>query len=104
MLRAIGMNMKNIKRMIIKESVIHGVLSVIIAGVFSSYNIYKSMQRANEIFSQGLGIEQAYEFNVPVVEILQFGILAIIICVIAGYIAQNKVSKLSIVDGLKNEE
>lgn len=104
MLRAIGMSMKNIKRMIIKESVIYGVLSVIIAGVFSSYNTYKSMQRANEIFSQGLGIEQAYEFNVPVVEILQFGIVAIIICVIAGYIAQSKVSKLSIVDGLKNEE
>lgn len=103
-IRAVGMSMKNIKKMIIKESVIYGVLSVIIAGVFSSYNTYKSVQRANEIFSQGLGIKQAYEFNIPVVEILQFGIVAILICVIAGYIAQNKVSKLSIVDGLKNEE
>lgn len=104
MLRAVGMSMKNIKRMIIKESFIYGVLSIIIAGLFSSYNTYKSMQRANEIFSQGLGIEQAYVFKVPTVEILQFGLVAIFICVIAGYIAQNKVSKLSIVDGLKNEE
>ncbi|GAA0864846.1 ABC transporter permease [Paraclostridium tenue] len=103
-LRAIGMSMKNIKKMIIKESIIYGVLSSIIAGVFSSYNTYKSMQRANEIFSKGMGIKQAYEFKVPVVEILQFGVAAILICVIAGYLAKNRVSKLSIVEGLRNEE
>ncbi|MEG2458117.1 MAG: FtsX-like permease family protein, partial [Bacilli bacterium] len=103
-LRAIGMSMKNIKKMILKESIIYGVLSSIIAGVFSTYDTYKNMQRANEIFSQGLGIKQAYEFKVPVVEILQFGVAAILICVIAGYLAKNRVSKLSIVEGLKNEE
>lgn len=103
-LRAIGMSMKNIKKMILKESIIYGVLSSIIAGVFSSYDTYKNMQRANEIFSQGMGIKQAYEFKVPVVEILQFVVAAILICVIAGYLAKNRVSKLSIVEGLKNEE
>ena len=103
-LRAIGMRMKNIKKMILKESIIYGVLSSIIAGVFSSYDVYKNMKKANEIFSQGLGIKQAYEFKVPVVEILQFGVAAILICVIAGYLAKNRVSKLSIVEGLKNEE
>lgn len=103
-LRAIGMSIKNIKKMILKESTIYGVLSSIIAGVFSSYDTYKNMQKANEVFSQGLGIKQAYEFKVPVVEILQFGVAAILICVIAGYLAKNRVSKLSIVEGLKNEE
>ncbi|MEG1009887.1 MAG: FtsX-like permease family protein, partial [Clostridia bacterium] len=103
-LRAIGMSMKNIKKIILKESIIYGVLSSIIAGVFSSYDTYKNMQRANEIFSQGMGIKQAYEFKVPVVEILQFGVAAILICVVAGYLAKNRVSKLSIVEGLKNEE
>lgn len=102
-LRAIGMSIKNIKKMILKESIIYGVLSSIIAGVFSSYDSYKHMQRANELF-QGLGIKQVYEFKVPVVEILQFGVAAILICVIAGYLAKNRVSKLSIVEGLKNEE
>lgn len=102
-LRAIGMSIKNIKKMILKESIIYGVLSSIIAGVFSSYNIYKNMQRANEIFSQGLGIKQVYEFNVPVVEILQFGVAAILICVVAGYLANNRVPKLSIVERLRNE-
>lgn len=102
-LRAIGMSIKNIKKMILKESIIYGVLSSIIAGVFSSYNVYKNMQRANEIFSQGLGIKQVYEFNVPVVEILEFGVAAILICVVAGYLANNRVSKLSIVEGLRNE-
>ncbi len=103
-LRAIGMSIKNIKKLILKESIIYGVLSSIIAGVFSSYDVYKNMQRANEIFSQGLGIKQAYEFKVPVVEILQFGVSAILICLIAGYLAKNRISKLSIVEGLKNEE
>lgn len=102
-LRAIGMSIKNIKKMILKESIIYGVLSSIIAGVFSSYNIYKNMQRANKIF-QEMGTKQVYEFKVPVVEILQFGVAAILICVIAGYLAKNRVSKLSIVEGLKNEE
>ena len=62
------------------------------------------MQRANETFSQGLGIKQAYEFNIPVVEILQFTVGAILICVFAGYLAKNKVEKLSIVEGLRNEK
>lgn len=103
-LRSIGMSMKNIKKMILKESIIYGLLSATIAGVFSSYNVYKNMQRANEMFSKGLGIKQAYEFKVPIVEILQFGIGAIIICVIAGFLAKNKISKLSIVEGLRNEK
>jgi putative ABC transport system permease protein len=103
-LRAIGMSIKNIKKLILKESIIYGILSSIIAGVFSSYDTYKNMQRANEIFSQGMGIKQAYEFKVPLVEILQFGVAAILICVIAGYLAKNRVSKLSIVEGLRNEE
>ncbi len=102
-LRAIGMSMKNIKKLILKESIIYGVLSSIIAGLFSSYDIYKHMQRANKYF-QELRTKQVYEFKVPVVEILQFGVAAILICVIAGYLAKNKVSKLSIVEGLKNEE
>ncbi|MBO3443216.1 ABC transporter permease [Clostridium sp. CCUG 7971] len=89
-LRAIGMSMKNIKKMILKESIIYGVLSSIIAGIFSSYDVYKNMQRANEVFSQGLGIKQAYEFKIPVVEILQFGVAAILICIIAGYLAKTE--------------
>lgn len=103
-LRSIGMSMKNIKKMILKESIIYGILSSIIAGVFSSYNVYKNMQRANEAFSKGLGIKQAYEFSIPAVEILQFGVATILICVVAGYLANNRVSKLSIVEGLRNEE
>ncbi|MCU9812424.1 ABC transporter permease [Paraclostridium sp. AKS81] len=103
-LRSIGMSMKNIKKMILKESIIYGILSSIIAGIFSSYDTYKNMQRANETFSKGLGIKQAYEFNIPAVEILQFGVAAILICVVAGYLANNRVSKLSIVEGLRNEE
>ncbi|WGX75222.1 FtsX-like permease family protein [Paraclostridium bifermentans] len=103
-IRSIGMSMKNIKKMILKESIIYGMLSSIIAGIFSSYDTYKNMQRANEAFSKGLGIKQAYEFKIPVVEILQFGVSVIIICVIAGYLANNRVSKLSIVEGLRNEE
>lgn len=102
-LRAIGMSIKNIKKMILKESIIYGVLSSIIAGLFSSYDIYKHMQRANEFFSQETRIKQVYEFKVPVVEIIQFGVAAILICVIAGYLAKNKVSKLSIVEDLRNE-
>ncbi len=102
-LRALGMSIKHIKKMILKESTIYGVLSSIIAGLFSSYDIYKHMQRANKYF-QEMRIKQAYEFKVPVVEILQFGVAAILICLIAGYLAKDRVSKLSIVEGLKNEE
>ena len=102
-LRAIGMSMKNIKKLILKESIIYGVLSSIIAGLFSSYDTYKHMQEANEVFSQGMGIKQAYEFKVPVVEIIQFGVAAILICLIAGYLAKNRISKLSIIEGLRNE-
>ena len=48
-------------------------------------------------------MENMVKFSIPKIEILQFSIVSIVICIIAGYLAKIKIEKLSIVEGLRNE-
>ena len=102
-LRAIGMSMNSVKKMIIKESALYGILSSLVSGTVSTYNYYKYVKMTNRIYSQGLDMENMVKFSIPKIEILQFSIVSIVICIIAGYLAKIKIEKLSIVEGLRNE-
>ena len=100
-LRALGMNLRKVKNMIIKESLIYGTLSIIVASVFSSLDYYKFVQMVNWGQQQGFGKENVMAFNIPFMEIMQFSIATIAICLLAVYLSKNKIEKLSIVEGLK---
>lgn len=103
-LRAIGMSMKKIKSMIVKESIMYGVLSTLIASIISTFNYYKFVNMVNVGQSQILGVENSMKFYIPIYEILQFGVATILICLVGSYLSKNKIEKLSIVDGLKINE
>ena len=103
-LRAIGMSVKQIKNMIIKESLIYALTSSVIASVIATYIHYKEFNRFNEIYRSGLGIENIVKVSLPINEIVQFTLISIIICLIAVYISKKKIEKLSIVEGLKTKE
>lgn len=103
-LRSIGMTVKQIKSMIIKESIIYGLLSSIIAAVLGTYKHYAFMKRVNLDYSQGLGIDNVATFKFPTIEIIQFSAIAIIICLVAVCISKRKIEKLNIIEGLKTNE
>jgi putative ABC transport system permease protein len=103
-LRAIGMSMKKIKSMIIKESLIYGVLSILVSTMISTYDYFKFIRMVNYGHSQGLGKENVMKFTIPVTQILQFGVATLLICLVAVYISKNKIEKISIVEGLRVNE
>lgn len=103
-LRAIGMSKKMIKHMIIQESIMYGIFSTLLASIFASYEYYKYVNLSNKSFAQGLDKLNILKFNIPLTEILQFGFVAILICLVAAYFSKRRIEKLSIVEGLKENE
>ncbi|MDB2754089.1 hypothetical protein C4005_11880 [Clostridioides difficile] len=99
--RAIGMSKKNVKRMLIKENMIYGVLSMIVAGIISSFNYYKIVSETNKLNQQVYGINNSIKFEIPIYEILIFGSISVFVCVIAVYFSNKMINKLSIVSGIK---
>lgn len=100
-LRAIGMSVKQIKNMIIKESIIYALSSSLIASIIGAYMHYQEFTKYNEIYKNGVNIDNIVEVTLPINEIVQFTLISIIICLIAVYISKKKIEKLSIVKGLK---
>ncbi len=102
--RAVGMSKKNVKRMLIKENIIYGVLSMIVAGIISSFNYYKMISETNKLNQQIYGISNSIKFEIPIYEILIFGLISVFVCIIAVYFSNKMINKLSIVSGIKENE
>ncbi|WP_018589703.1 ABC transporter permease [Terrisporobacter glycolicus] len=100
-LRAMGMSMKNIKKMIVKESMIYALFSIVVSSVVATISYSKFIYMVNSIRAEGLGLENSMSYNIPINEILQFGIATIVMCLLATYLSRNKIIKLSIVEGLR---
>ncbi|WP_434564637.1 FtsX-like permease family protein [Thermoanaerobacterium thermosaccharolyticum] len=103
-LRAIGMTVKQLKSMIIKESIIYGVLSSIIAAVIGSYNVYSFYSLVNRQYKAGFNISERLQFKFPVIPILLYSAIVIVICILSSYVSAKKVEKLNIVEGLNITE
>lgn len=103
-LRAIGMSMKKVKSMIIKESLIYGILSILVSSIIGTIKYFEYIKMVNFHQLQGFGKENVMAYNIPFAEILQFAIATILICLVAVYLSKNKIEKLSIVEGLKNND
>ncbi|WHE08209.1 FtsX-like permease family protein [Thermoanaerobacterium thermosaccharolyticum] len=99
-LRAIGMTVKQLKSMIIKESIIYGVLSSIIAALIGGYRVYRFYKMLNEDYSHGFGATHLPQFKFPVIPMLLYSAIVIVICILSSYVSAKKVEKLNIVEGL----
>lgn len=101
-LRAIGMTVKQIKSMLLKEAIIYGILSSTIAALTGSYKYYKFMQRVNADYAYGFNMSSNVgTFHIPILEILIFTCTATIVCILAAYLSNKKIEKLNIIEGLK---
>lgn len=103
-LRAIGMSMKKVKSMIVKESLVYGVLSILVSSFLATSKYFKYINMVNTHQAQGFGKENVLAYNIPFAEIFQFGVATILICLVAVYLSKYKIEKLTIVEGLKNNE
>ena len=103
-LRSIGMSMKKIKSMLIKESLIYAFLSCILGSAHAIYKGYKDVSMVNEIMEVGFGAKNLEKFEVPFNEIVIFTFLVIVVCIISVYLSKQKLEKMSISDGINMNE
>ena len=103
-LRSIGMSMKKIKSMLIKESLIYGFFSCILGSAHAIYVEYKKVSMTNKIMKIGFGVDSLEKFEVPFNEIVIFTFLVIIVCIISVYLSKQKLEKMSISEGINMNE
>lgn len=103
-LRAIGMTVKQLKNMIIKESIFYGILGSIIAALMGSYKVYSLYSLVNRQYKGAFNINKTIQFTVPIIPILLYSAIVIAICILSAYISARRVEKLNIVEGLNITE
>jgi putative ABC transport system permease protein len=98
-LRAIGMSTKNIKKIIMIESTLYGVISSIISSIVATILYNRQITEINNISLEG-GYTKMLEHDIPFTYIIVFALITVIMCIISVYFSKDKIEKLSIVDGI----
>lgn len=94
--KSIGMAEKQIKKMIVLESVYYAIIASfygILMGMPLSYILYRLMSEL-----------RAYEWNIPWSSIVMVFIGAILMVIIASMISLRKMNKINIMDSIRSEE
>ncbi|AFS79573.1 ABC transporter permease protein [Gottschalkia acidurici 9a] len=100
-LKAIGMTSKQLKNMILKETIIYGLLSSIVAATIGTYEYYGFASFVNNQLKEAFNISNSVKFNIPIIEIMQFTTVTMLVCIAVAYLFRKEIDKLSIVEGLK---
>ena len=103
-MRAIGMTVKQLKSMIIKETVVYGIFGSIIAAFLGIYRVYEGYERVSRDYKNGFGVINMPQFKFPIIPILLYSGIVIGICILSAYISARKAGKFNIVEGLNVTE
>ncbi|MEG1132125.1 MAG: FtsX-like permease family protein [Romboutsia sp.] len=102
-LRAIGLSVRNMKKMVIYEALAYTVLSFIIALIPSMINLIKFVNWNNNAY-KNFGIEHFMSFTFPLKESIIFFLISIIVCLIAVITSNRDFKKMNIIEGIKDND
>ncbi len=102
-LRALGLSMKNMKKMITYEALAYAILSFIIALIPSIINLIKFVNWNNDAY-KNYGIEHFMNFTFPIKESIIFFIISVTVCLIAVATSSRDLKKMSIIEGIKDND
>lgn len=102
-LRAIGLSLKNMKKMVIYEALAYAILSFIIALIASTIYLIWFVNINNNAYIN-FGIEHFMSFTFPVKESIIFFIISATVCSIAVATSSRDLKKMSIIEGIKDND
>lgn len=102
-LRAIGLSVKNMKKMVIYEALAYAILSFIIALIASTIYLIWFVNINNNAYIN-FGIEHFMSFTFPVKESIIFFIISATVCLIAVAASSRDLKKMSIIEGIKDND
>ncbi|CEP80585.1 FtsX-like permease family protein [Paraclostridium sordellii] len=102
-LRALGMSIKYIKKILIIESEFYGIVASTIGALIATAYQYIGISNANKSLIEG-SFERTMEFNVPWNQILILFAIFIIIGFVSVYVSKDKLYKASITEGISEND
>lgn len=102
-LRALGMSVKNMKKMIAFEALSYAILSFIIALIPSIVNLIKFVNLNNNAY-KNYGIDSFMSFTFPVKESIVFFVITVAVCLIAVVTSSRDLKNMNIIDGIKDND
>ncbi len=101
--RAIGLSVKNMKKMVLSEALTYAILSNIIALIPSMINLIKFVNWNNNAYTN-FGIEHFMDFTFPVKESIVFFALSVTVCTVAITTSSRELKNMSIIEGIKDND
>lgn len=98
-LRAIGMSTKGIKKILIIESELYGIVASIIGAVIATVNHNYNIAIVNKVLLEG-GYTRTIKPDIPWSQIIMLFTIFIVIGFISIYVSKDKIEGASIVDGI----
>lgn len=102
-LRALGLSVKNMRKMIIYEALAYSILSFMIALIPATINLIKFVNWNNNAYIN-YGIENFMEFTFPFKESIIFLLISIIMCLIAVMASNKDFKDMNIIEGIKDND
>lgn len=102
-LRALGMSVKNMKKMIAFEALSYAILSFIIALIPSVASLTKFVNWNNNAY-KNYGIDSFMSFALPVKESIVFFVITVAVCLIAVVTSSRHLKSMNIIDAIKDND
>lgn len=102
-LRAIGMSEKSIKKILIIESELYGMIASVIGSVIATAYHNYGIAKANESLLAG-GYTRTMKHDIPFTQITILFVIFIVMGVISVYVSKDKIEGASIVEGLSQAD
>lgn len=95
-LRAVGMTMKQMRRMIVIESIWYGIMATLYGGTAGTLLAYW--------FYSSLNAVHAIPYHFPLAELLTAGAASALICLLASRVPLSRIERMDIVKAVRAEE
>jgi len=102
-LRAIGMSARNLKKTILVESEMYGIIASVLTAIFGIYDYNKGVLKINRATLEA-GYTQTLSYGIPFKQILIVFAVSAVMCFIAVYISKDKIENLNITEGISKNE
>lgn len=102
-LRAIGMSVKSLGNILYFEALIYGLFSSLIAGILACIKSVKFLDYANKL-RQETGGAMFIDFKLPIIPWLSFTLIAVALCIVTTSLSKRYITKMSIIEGIKDNE
>lgn len=97
-LRAIGLNKKSLKKLVVWESITYALLGSLVANIVVAIKDFKYLK---ETFIEGMGMDiKIKSIYMPPKEAIVFTLIMILFAFLVGYIKAKSIDKVNIIDGI----